>query len=84
MTTWPWALTSSVTLGVGVPEHIAIAGFHGHDVGQAMTPRLASVVTPARRLAKPPLLALLARIRGEALEQKVVDLGYRIEAGKTL
>lgn len=70
--------------GIGVPEHIAIAGFHGHDVGQAMTPRLASVVTPRKAIGEAAAKALLARIRGEALEQKVVDLGYRIEAGKTL
>ncbi|BBI75597.2 hypothetical protein HAALTHF_48570n [Vreelandella aquamarina] len=38
--------------GIGVPEHIAIAGFHGHDVGQAMTPRLASVVTPRKAIGE--------------------------------
>jgi LacI family transcriptional regulator, gluconate utilization system Gnt-I transcriptional repressor len=32
--------------GVAVPGRAAIAGFHGHDIGRVMTPRLASVATP--------------------------------------
>jgi len=30
---------------------MAIAGFHGHDIGQVMEPRLASVLTPRERMA---------------------------------
>lgn len=70
--------------GVQVPEQMAIAGFHGHDVGQAMTPRLASVVTPRQAIGEVAAKSLLARIRGEALSQPIVDLGYRLEVGKTL
>lgn len=70
--------------GISVPEQMAIAGFHGHDVGQAMTPRLASVITPRQAIGEAAAKALLSRIRGEALEQQILDLGYRIEAGKTL
>ena len=70
--------------GIDVPEQMAIAGFHGHDVGQAMSPRLASVVTPRQAIGEAAAKALLARIRGETLAQRVVDLGYRIEAGDTL
>ncbi|MGC6745717.1 hypothetical protein ACP0HM_20870 [Escherichia coli] len=29
---------------------MAIAGFHGHDIGQVMEPRLASVLTPRERM----------------------------------
>ena len=32
-------------LGLKIPEDMAIAGFHGHDIGQVMEPRLASVLT---------------------------------------
>ena len=70
--------------GVAVPQQMAIAGFHGHDVGQAMTPRLASVVTPREAIGERAAQALLARIRGERVYQPVIDLGYRIEAGDTL
>src|SRR5471030_2894763 len=32
--------------GLRIPQDIAVAGFHGHDIGQVMRPRLASVLTP--------------------------------------
>ncbi|MCW4148664.1 gluconate operon transcriptional repressor GntR [Halomonas sp. 18H] len=70
--------------GIRVPETMAIAGFHGHDVGQAMTPRLASVITPRQAIGKAAAEALLARIEGAPVKQEVVDLGYAIEAGSTL
>ncbi|BBI49390.1 hypothetical protein HORIV_18110 [Vreelandella olivaria] len=63
---------------------MALAGFHGHDVGQVMTPRLASVVTPRQAIGETAARELLARIRGESLTRQVVDLGYRIEVGMTL
>jgi LacI family gluconate utilization system Gnt-I transcriptional repressor len=49
-----------------------------------MTPRLASVVTPRQAIGEAAARELLARIRGEPLTEKVVDLGYRIEVGMTL
>lgn len=70
--------------GIEVPARMALAGFHGHDVGHVMTPRLASVVTPRQAIGEAAAGELLARIRGESLTQKIVDLGYRIETGMTL
>jgi LacI family transcriptional regulator, gluconate utilization system Gnt-I transcriptional repressor len=70
--------------GVTVPERMAIAGFHGHDVGQVMAPRLASVVTPREAIGESAAVELMARLRGEPAEATVIDLGYRIEAGGTL
>lgn len=69
---------------IDVPGRMALAGFHGHDVGQVMAPRLASVVTPRQAIGEAAARELLARIRGEPLTQSVIDLGYRIEAGMTL
>lgn len=70
--------------GVEVPGRMAIAGFHGHDVGQVMAPRLASVVTPREAIGERAARELLARLRGEAPGERIVDLGYRIETGATL
>lgn len=36
---------------------MAIAGFHGHDIGQVMEPRLASVLTPRERMGSVALSA---------------------------
>ncbi|XPE45794.1 hypothetical protein ACNKHO_21705 [Shigella flexneri] len=38
--------------GSQIPDHMAIAGFHGHDIGQVMEPRLASVLTPRERIGR--------------------------------
>ncbi|MGR2740155.1 substrate-binding domain-containing protein [Billgrantia sp. Q4P2] len=70
--------------GLKVPERMAIAGFHGHDVSQVMTPRLASVVTPRQAIGKRAATELLRRIQGGVLEERTIDLGYRIELGGTL
>lgn len=73
-----------VRRGLVVPGKLAIAGFHGHDVGQVMAPQLASVVTPREAMGKRAAQALLARLRGEAVKEPIIDLGYRIETGGTL
>lgn len=67
-----------------VPEDMAIAGFHGHDVGQVMAPRLASVITPREAIGERAARELLARIQGVPVGETVIDLGYRIETGGTL
>lgn len=69
---------------IPVPEKMAIAGFHGHDVGQVMTPRLASVVTPREAVGARAAEVLLARLKGAPLGDPIIDLGYRIETGGTL
>ncbi|KAA0013833.1 gluconate operon transcriptional repressor GntR [Billgrantia pellis] len=70
--------------GIRVPERMAIAGFHGHDVGQVMMPRLASVVTPRESIGERAARELLARIQGGSVKEKTIDLAYRIEPGMTL
>ncbi|MCQ4856855.1 substrate-binding domain-containing protein, partial [Escherichia coli] len=57
-------------LGLKVPDDMAIAGFHGHDIGQVMEPRLASVLTPRERMGSIGAERLLARIRGESVKPK--------------
>lgn len=70
--------------GIAVPGRMAIAGFHGHDVGQVMVPRLASVVTPREAVGQRAASELLARLKGQAISEVCIDLGYRIECGGTL
>lgn len=70
--------------GIAVPERLAIAGFHGHDAGQVMSPRLASVVTPREAIGEQAANALLGRMKGHSPGKPRIDLGYRIETGGTL
>lgn len=70
--------------GVAVPDQIAIAGFHGHDISQTMLPRLATVVTPREQIGKVAAEQLLARLKGQEDWPARIDLGYQIELGDSL
>ncbi|WP_340609056.1 gluconate operon transcriptional repressor GntR [Xenorhabdus bharatensis] len=70
--------------GIKVPEDISVAGFHGHDVGQVMTPKLASVLTPRDQMGRKAAEALLARLKGEKLEQTLIDVGFTLSLGESV
>ncbi|EDT6522161.1 gluconate operon transcriptional repressor GntR [Salmonella enterica subsp. enterica] len=71
-------------LGLKIPDDMAIAGFHGHDIGQVMEPRLASVLTPRERMGSIGAERLLARIRGETVTPKMLDLGFTLSPGGSI
>ena len=70
--------------GIAIPEEIGIAGFHGHDIGQAMVPKLASVITPREAMGRVAAEQLLARINGAELTEPVIDLGFELSAGQSI
>ncbi len=70
--------------GLSIPQDMAIAGFHGHDIGQVMEPRLASVLTPRERMGRIGAERLLARIRGEEVAPKMLDLGFTLSPGGSI
>jgi len=70
--------------GLRIPQDIAIAGFHGHDIGQVMEPRLASVITPREQMGRLGAERLLARIRGEEVLPKKLDLGFTLSPGGSI
>ena len=71
-------------MGIGVPEQIAISGFHGHDVGQVMTPRLASIFTPRDEMGQQAADLLLKRMKGKIARGQVIDVGFRIITGESI
>ncbi len=69
--------------GIAVPQAMAIAGFHGLDIGQATTPRLASVITPRFEMGKVATEIVLKKINQQpTIEQ--VNLHYRLSMGATI
>ena len=78
------ALFECQRLGIKVPEQIGIAGFHGHDVGQSMTPQLATVITPRLEIGKRAAEELLNRINGIPQQSSIIDLGYHIHIGESI
>ncbi|ROR13795.1 gluconate operon transcriptional repressor GntR [Erwinia sp. JUb26] len=70
--------------GLRVPEQMAIAGFHGHDIAKATTPRLATVQTPREQMGKEAATMLLARIRGEEVDGGPRDIGFTLSVGESI
>ncbi|MFC3394441.1 gluconate operon transcriptional repressor GntR [Brenneria rubrifaciens] len=62
--------------GLRIPEDMGIAGFHGHDIGQSMVPKLTSVLTPREKMGQVAAERLLARLRGETVTPRRLDLGF--------
>lgn len=78
------ALFECQRLGIKVPKQIAIAGFHGHDVGQSMTPQLASVITPRQHIGRIAAQELIDRLNGIARQSSVINLRYQIHLGESI
>lgn len=78
------ALFECQRLNIAVPAQMAIAGFHGHDVGFSVTPQLATVITPRLEIGKTAANLLLSQLNGEKVEKKIMDLGYQIHLGESV
>ncbi|MFM2587886.1 gluconate operon transcriptional repressor GntR [Vibrio sp. TBV020] len=70
--------------GIQVPEQMAIAGFHGHDISQTMIPKLATVVTPREEIGRVAAEQLIQRLKGVHDWPATIDLGYEIELGESI
>ena len=68
----------AMRIGLRIPRDVAIAGFDDTPLGQALTPALTSVHVPQREIGRVAATLALQKLRGEPIEQKVVDVGYSI------
>ncbi|MDP6406758.1 MAG: LacI family DNA-binding transcriptional regulator [Alphaproteobacteria bacterium] len=64
--------------GVRVPDDIAIAGFGGYEIARHITPGLTTAEVSGRRIGELAAQLIVTRLAGKALEQDVVDVGFRI------
>lgn len=78
------ALLACQALGMNVPGQISVAGFNALDIGRALDPQLASVITPREAIGRLAAERLIARIEGHDFPDKVVDLSYQIFPGQSL
>ncbi|WP_428774532.1 gluconate operon transcriptional repressor GntR [Vibrio sp.] len=70
--------------GIQIPQQMAIAGFHGHDISRAMNPRLTTVVTPREQIGAIAAQQLIERLAGAQEWQACIDLGFHIEQGESV
>ena len=76
-------LQECLACGINVPQELAIEGFHGLEIGQIVSPRLASVLTPRFEMGKVATEILIKKIKGLPTIEKV-DLHYRLSMGETI
>jgi LacI family gluconate utilization system Gnt-I transcriptional repressor len=67
--------------GWAVPKRIAIAGYDDERIAPQMHPALTAARVPRLEIGRRAAEMLLRRIDGEAIERRVVDLGYEISEG---
>ncbi|PIJ51167.1 transcriptional regulator [Erwinia sp. OLTSP20] len=70
--------------GLQVPQQMAIAGFHGHDISRVVNPPLATVITPREEMGNMAASMLLARIQGETVARQSVDMGFTLSPGGSI
>lgn len=72
------ALLECRKIGLAVPDQLAVAGLGDFEIAQELTPALTTVRIPSHRIGAHAAELLLARIAGEAIDHRVVDLGFEI------
>jgi LacI family gluconate utilization system Gnt-I transcriptional repressor len=64
--------------GIRVPQELAVVGFGDADFAAYLVPSLTTVHIDGAGIGRHAAQLIVARCRGEAVEQKVVDVGFRI------
>ncbi|WP_148252799.1 LacI family DNA-binding transcriptional regulator [Aidingimonas lacisalsi] len=75
------AVLHAVRLGIRIPQEIAICGFTGLPIGQAITPRLTTIASPREAIGRIAAEQLIARIEGRPVEHSQVDVGFELLVG---
>lgn len=71
-------LLAALRLGIAVPQRLAIAGFNDLAGSDQMWPPLTTIRTPRVQIGESAAAMLLALMRGEALEQSSIDVGWEL------
>lgn len=71
-------LVEAASRGLRVPEDLAVCGFGDADFAAHLLPSLTTVHVDGAEIGRRAAQLMLARCNGEAVEQPVVDLGFRI------
>jgi LacI family gluconate utilization system Gnt-I transcriptional repressor len=66
--------------GLRVPEDLAIVGFGNHSVAGEMRPTITSVDVDGARIGREAVAVLKRRAAGEKIENRSIDVGFRIIA----
>lgn len=65
--------------GIAVPGRLAIAGLGDLEIARELSPSLTTVGIPAYEIGKRAGDIVVARLRGEAAGERILDLGFTIQ-----
>ncbi len=71
-------------LGKKVPEDISILGFDGTEIGEYLTPKIATIKRPVESVAKEATDLLIKIIRGEEINRKKIYLESQLVVGDSI
>jgi LacI family gluconate utilization system Gnt-I transcriptional repressor len=66
--------------GLKVPEELAVVGFGNSSVAGEMRPTITTVDIDGKRIARETMAALVRRARGLEVEERRIDVGFRLIA----
>lgn len=72
------AILEGARRGISMPGEIAIAGYLGLTIGEHVTPRLTTIVSPRYQMGARAADLLIARLRGEEPPARTIDVGFEL------
>ena len=78
------ALLALQSLGKHVPNDVRIAGVNHLDIGLALQPQLASIVTPREAIGRCAAERLIGSINGQIYPDRTLDLGFHLFMGQSV
>lgn len=73
-------LVEAMSAGVRVPDELAVIGFGNLALAAEMRPTITTVDIDGARIGREAVEVLRCRARGERLEQRKIDVGFRLIA----
>ncbi|WP_354623061.1 LacI family DNA-binding transcriptional regulator [Psychromonas sp. MME2] len=70
--------------GIQIPKQLGVVGYNALNIGMALTPQLNSIEIPIEQIGETSARLLLQALRGEDIQQKVVDVGFSMRLGQSL
>lgn len=78
------AIKAITEKGLKVPEDISILGFDGTEIGEYLSPSIATIKRPVGKVSKLAIELLMKKINGEEIKEKKIYLESEIVLGNSI
>ncbi len=69
---------------ISVPDEVAIAGFHGLEIGRQLRHHLSTIITPRFHIGRTAASMLISKLKNDVDIPSTVDMGYQVYEGATI